>query len=103
MVKIHHLIDDIKCYQTVREMRWPDGVRCAHCQSGHVIKRGRDDTQHARQRYHCKACRRDFDDLIGSIFATSYRPGIGGALAKLGVPTRGAAVRWVLTLGPGAV
>ncbi|MFL6282055.1 MAG: transposase, partial [Pyrinomonadaceae bacterium] len=48
MVKIHHLLDDSKCYQTVREMRWPDGVRCAHCQSGHVIKRGRDDTQHAR-------------------------------------------------------
>jgi transposase-like protein len=74
MVKIHHLIDDSKCYQTVREMRWPDGVRCAHCQSGHVIKRGRDDTQHARQRYHCQACRRDFDDLTGTIFAHHHRP-----------------------------
>ena len=74
MVKLHHLIDDAKCYQTVREMRWPDGVRCAHCQSGHVSKRGRDDTRHARQRYHCKACRRDFDDLTGTIFAHHHQP-----------------------------
>jgi len=41
---------------------------------GHVIKRGRDDTQHARQRYHCQACRRDFDDLTGTIFAHHHRP-----------------------------
>ena len=26
-VNIKNLIDDVQCYQTVRELRWPDGVR----------------------------------------------------------------------------
>ena len=28
MVNIQELFDDAKCYQTIREMRWPDGVNC---------------------------------------------------------------------------
>ncbi|WP_371414732.1 transposase [Deinococcus sp. S9] len=39
-----HLLDDEKCFQVVRERRWPEGVRCPHCTSPHVIKQGRDDT-----------------------------------------------------------
>ena len=31
------LIDDQKCFQTVRELRWPEGVRCPHCDSTQVI------------------------------------------------------------------
>jgi hypothetical protein len=27
-VNIKNLIDDVQCYQTVRELRWPDGVVC---------------------------------------------------------------------------
>jgi Transposase zinc-ribbon domain len=52
-VNIKNLIDDGQCYQTVRELRWPDGVECPACQSKHVIKRGFDDTEPARQRYEC--------------------------------------------------
>jgi hypothetical protein len=44
-VNSKHLIDDSQCYQTVRELRWPDGVECLACQSTHVIKRGFDDTE----------------------------------------------------------
>jgi hypothetical protein len=33
-VNIQKLIDDGQCYQTVRELRWPDGVACPSCQSG---------------------------------------------------------------------
>jgi transposase-like protein len=50
-VNIKHLVDDVQCYQTVRELRWPDGVACPSCQSKQVIKRGFDDTEPARQRY----------------------------------------------------
>src|SRR5262245_8097453 len=25
---ITHLIDDVQCYQSVRELRWPDGITC---------------------------------------------------------------------------
>jgi transposase-like protein len=30
--------------------------------------------QRERQRYHCKACRRDFDDLTDTIFAYHHQP-----------------------------
>jgi hypothetical protein len=34
-VNIKNLIDDAQCYQTVRELRWPDGVDCPSCESKH--------------------------------------------------------------------
>ncbi len=54
-VNIKRLIDDVQCYQTVRELRWPDGVACPSCASQHVIKRG-------------------FDDLTDTIFAGHHQP-----------------------------
>ena len=30
-VNITKLIDEVQCYQTVRELRWPDGVACPAC------------------------------------------------------------------------
>jgi hypothetical protein len=50
-VNIKNLIDEIQCYQTIRELRWPDGITCPSCESTQVIKRGFDDTEPARQRY----------------------------------------------------
>ena len=49
-VNITNLLDDGQCDQTVRELRWPDGVECPSCQSKQVIKRGFDDTEPAQQR-----------------------------------------------------
>ena len=68
-VNIKKLIDDVQCYRTVRELRWPDGVECPSCQSTQVIKRGFDDTEPARQRYECTDCHKRFDDLTDTIFA----------------------------------
>ena len=62
MIHIQSLIDDAKCFETVRALRWPDGVRCPTCDSPEVTKQGRDDTQPERQLYRCKSCRRHFDD-----------------------------------------
>ena len=31
MVNIQALIDEARCFETVREMRRPDGVRCIGC------------------------------------------------------------------------
>ena len=47
------LMDDQKCFETVRGLRWPTDVACPHCESAHVTKRGMDETQTCRQRYHC--------------------------------------------------
>jgi transposase-like protein len=72
-VNIKNLIDDVQCYQTVRELRWPEGIVCPVCDSNAVIKRGVDDTEPARQRYECKACLKRFDDLTDTIFAGHHQ------------------------------
>jgi len=74
MIRIQSLIDDAKCFATVRELRWPKGVQCPHCNSPEITKQGRDDTQPERQRYLCKSCHRRFDDLTDTIFAGHHQP-----------------------------
>jgi len=74
MLKIDNLIDDAKCSESVCQMRWPTGVRCVRCQSENVRRRGRHQRQQERQRYHCKACDKDFDDLTNTIFAQHHQP-----------------------------
>jgi hypothetical protein len=73
-VNIKNLVDDGQCYQTVRELRWPDGVACPSCQSTQVITRGFDDTEPARQRYECTDWHTRFDDLTDTIFAGHHQP-----------------------------
>ena len=68
------LIDDQKCFESVRKLRWPEAVTCPHCDSPEVTKRGFDETQPCRQRYHCGGCGRDFDDLTNTIFAGHHQP-----------------------------
>ena len=74
LVNLTSLIDDAKCYEMVRQHRWPDGVRCPSCGERGRGKHGRDDTQPQRQRYRCTACGRRFDDLTGTIFAGHHQP-----------------------------
>jgi transposase-like protein len=74
MIHMQSLMDDAKCFATVRDMRWPDGVKCPHCDSPEITKQGRDETQPERQRYFCKSCERRFDDLTDTIFAGHHQP-----------------------------
>ena len=74
MVNIQALIDDSKCFRTVRALRWPDGVRCPECGCAEAAKDGHDDTQPERQRHRCHGCRRRFDDLTGTTFAGHLQP-----------------------------
>jgi transposase-like protein len=53
LVNILGITDDAKCYEMVRSLRWPDGVRCPFCNATRVVKQGRDDTESQRQRYEC--------------------------------------------------
>jgi transposase-like protein len=73
-VNIKKLIDAVQCYQTVRDLRWPDGVACPACQSTQVVKRGCEDTEPARQRYECSDCHKRFDELTDTIFAGHHQP-----------------------------
>jgi len=45
VINIQDLIEDANCYRKVRELRWPQGVRCPFCGSEHILKQGFDATQ----------------------------------------------------------
>jgi hypothetical protein len=62
-INLIHLLDDAKCYETVRKMRWLSAICCPKCNSLSIIKRGKDETQVERQRYQYKGCGVNFDDL----------------------------------------
>jgi transposase-like protein len=74
MLTITNLIDNAKCYEIVRQVRWPEGVCCPSCDSKEIAKRDKDETQPERQRYRCKRCEKQFDDLTDSMFAGHHQP-----------------------------
>jgi len=73
---LQDLLDDEKCFEKVRELRWPDGVvRCPHCDSSSVKKNGFHNTQPHRQRYVCQGtCCTQFDDLTDTVFEGHHQP-----------------------------
>jgi len=73
-IAIHRLMDDAKCYAMVRDLRWPNGVCCPHCQSEQVVRNGHDTSEVCRQRYCCRVCDRCFDDLTNTVFAGHHQP-----------------------------
>jgi len=74
MIHIQSLLDASKCFETVRALRWPDGVYCPSCASPQITKQGHDDTQVARQRYRGTSCGRRFDDVTDTICAGPHQP-----------------------------
>lgn len=74
LITIQDLIDEAKCYETIRRLRWPQGVLCVHCGFHWVKKRGFHTNQPHRQRYQCQQCERSFDDLTGTVFAHHHQP-----------------------------
>lgn len=74
LIHIQNLVDDTKCYEVVRQLRWPEGVRCPACGAAHVTKRGFHTHQKERQRYECQVCQRQFDDLTETIFEGHHQP-----------------------------
>jgi transposase-like protein len=74
LINLSALLDDAKCFDLVRQHRWPRGVRCPGCDSAAVIRNGRDKAQLHRQRYLCKACHERFDDLTNTMLAGHHQP-----------------------------
>jgi len=74
LLNLSNLLDDAKCFELIRQHRWPEGVRCPGCGSAVVARHGRDDSQPHRQRYRCTACGSRFDDLSGTVLAGHHRP-----------------------------
>lgn len=74
LIHIQNLVDDAKCYEVVRQLRWPTAVHCPHCDSAEITKRGFHTHQKERQRYECQTCQRQFDDLTETIFEGHHQP-----------------------------
>jgi len=74
ILTIKNLISEKQCYETICSLRWPDKLRCPHCNSKHLIKRGRHRHQTARCRYDCKSGGKRFDDLTGTVLAGHHQP-----------------------------
>jgi len=69
-----HLLDEEKCYQEARRLRWRYETRCPGRTSNKIVKRGHDHRHPGCQRYHCKNCGRRFDHRTGTIFANRHQP-----------------------------
>jgi transposase-like protein len=76
VIKIQDLLDEQQCYEKVRALRWADGVSCPHCMasSEEIVKRGKSGKTEFCQRYHCKQCDKDFNDLTNTIFTSRHQP-----------------------------
>jgi transposase-like protein len=74
LVNLSALIDDAKCYELIRQYRWPNCVRCPRCDSRSVARDGHDDTQPRRQRYRRRDCQVYFDDLTGTVLPGHHQP-----------------------------
>ena len=48
--------------------RWPDGVRCPHCDCDNNIQ---DGARHRSQRYRCRGCHKRFSARTGTVLADS--------------------------------
>lgn len=59
---------DESCRETLTRLRWPDGVKCLHCQSDNVAP------VRARKVFVCYSCKYQFSATVGTIFNDSHLP-----------------------------
>ena len=74
LINLSMLLDEAKCFELVRQHRWPEGTRCPGCESRAVIRNGHDERQPHRQRYLCNGCGGRFDDLTDTVLAGHHQP-----------------------------
>lgn len=59
--------DDSTAEQWFVKTRWPNGLRCAHCDGDNVAEQG----NHPTMPYHCRDCRKFFSVKTGSVMHSS--------------------------------
>jgi transposase-like protein len=65
--------DEKECAETLRQIRWANGITCVVCRSCHVKRRTEIYRDHYC-RYECLDCGRWFNDLSGTVFENSKIP-----------------------------
>ena len=75
---IRFFADAEKCHDFMVVMRWPDGVRCAHCGSACIgklvvsVTKGKDGKpDKVRRLWNCAMCKRQFTAKVKTIFGDS--------------------------------
>ena len=63
---IRYFGDADTCHEFLAAMRWPNGVRCPHCNSSNV-----GDLVKSRRIWNCKGCKKQFSVKVGTIFEDS--------------------------------
>ncbi len=71
---ISDLIDEAKCYEQLRALKWKNGIECLECGSLDVRKNGHDKGMEYRQRYVCKNCNKSFTDISDTVIASNHVP-----------------------------
>ncbi len=66
IIKHVFLPDPEECFEYLRNLRWPEGVKCIHCGSPRVYRDGY--TSKGAVKYHCLNCNKYFNDLTNTIF-----------------------------------
>ena len=67
-----HLNDEKAAYEHLAQIRWPDGLRCVHCQAEKIYTLTVSNTQ--RVVLKCGKCRKQFSATVGTIFEDSKIP-----------------------------
>lgn len=72
-LNITEFIDEAKCYEYLRSVRWSSGVKCPKCGSFHIRRDGAKKKQPYIYHYECGniSCGKKFDDRTGTIFSGS--------------------------------
>ena len=73
---VTYCADEDRAQDLFVSMRWPDGVRCAHCSSGQgwQVLPHRGGGRNLRRVSNCKACKKQFTAKIGTVFNESPLP-----------------------------
>ena len=76
LVNIQTLIDDAKCYEVVRQLRWPTGVQMSGLWQ--LLRYRETRAPHPSgpiaNGMSARTCGRQFDDLSGTIFEGHHQP-----------------------------
>lgn len=71
---ISNLMDEAKCYELLRQVKWANGLECMECGSRDIRKNGHDKGITHRQRYVCKNCNKSFTDVSDTVVASNHVP-----------------------------
>jgi transposase-like protein len=66
--------DSVEAAEYLESIRWPDGVVCPHCAESEREPYRLKSKATSRRLWKCRACRKQFTVMVGTIFESSHVP-----------------------------